>query len=165
MIDFGRVITVNSSIADAARQGARQAAATATPEDAPWSTPVGLCSGKVFTKDVNTAANPTSGCLTDAQILNAVKSALALTPVATVTKQPSGATPTNCGGAAPPPGQTYVCINPAESTRKTEWDSGSNLGSFQIEVTVRSTILPWTPFTGLVSGITLASTSSTIAEY
>src|SRR5260370_32905129 len=70
-IDLFRVDWVTTTVAEAARQGARQAVANADPYDNPFGTAGGACSG---TTQVN-AANG-SGCLTSARIYQTVTNVL-----------------------------------------------------------------------------------------
>jgi len=192
MIDFSRAIQANSSIAEAARQGARQAAANAASTDNPFNTYAsGSCSGTVFTSSASGA-----GCLTDAAILATVKSVLhdltkTVTLANTTTTAYTAATcPTPAAGAA------EVCISPAENTgsggsyatcalaktslghdpapgdlgaRDQEWTSPKYQTGrcFLIEVTVKYVFQPWTPLINKIIGssITLTASTSTVAEY
>lgn len=107
MVDFGRAIQANTTIAEAARQGARQGAADALSSDNPFSSYNGKpCSGEVFTQNVSA-----QGCLTDQGIYSTVTSILS--NVTTQTHLYSATTPSSCG--APPAGQAYICIYPGES--------------------------------------------------
>lgn len=188
LVDFGRAIQANSSIADAARQGARQAVANAASTDTPFGTPNGSsCSGSVFTQN-----QTGTGCLTDAAIATTVRGVLRslTTTVNLQSNTPAASCP------APASGQATLCVAPAESgsggpsssyntcalvnaaatypfagvgDRKTEWGSASHPlhGCFLVQVTVRYAFSPWTPLVGSVIGsnVQLVSATSVIAEY
>ena len=189
LVDFSRAIQANSTIADAARQGARQAAAAAVSADQPFTgPPSGSCSGVAFTQNANG-----TGCLTDTAIVATVKTVLK--DLTTSVTSFSGTTASNCG--TPPAGTAYVCIAPSESgtastytsctdaqtklgrdptpgdagmgTRKEEWSAKSFASGrcFLVEVTVKYAFKPWTPVISSIigSGIQLASSTSTVAEY
>lgn len=191
MIDFSRAIQANSSVAEAARQGARQAAANAASGDNPFSTYSGSCSGTVFTQNATG-----SGCLTDAAILATVKAALHdLTGTVNLSNAntSTGVTAAQC--PTPAAGTANVCISPAQDSsagsyadcssaktalghdpqpgdlggRKQEWTSPKYQSSrcFLVEVTVKYAFQPLTPVIGnlIGSGITLTSSTSTVAEY
>jgi hypothetical protein len=187
MIDFGRAIQINSTVAEAARQGARQMAPNAAMGDNPFVTPpTGTCSGVVFTQNATG-----TGCLTDQAILTAVKSVLK--DVTTSVTLRSATTAANC--PTPAAGAAQVCIAPGESgatgtyadctaaknalghdpapgdlgTRKEEWTNPQYQRGrcFLVQVTVRYAFRPWTPLITNVIGsnITMTSSTSTVAEY
>jgi Flp pilus assembly protein TadG len=190
MLDFSRAIQTNSSVAEAARQGARQGAANAASGDNPFSTYSGSCSGTVFTQNASGA-----GCLTDQAILATVKAVLhdVTTTVTLANSTGTGYTAANC--PTPAAGAAEVCISPAENSsagtyadcstaktslghdaapgdlgaRKQEW-TGLKYQSgrcFLVEVTVKYAFQPWTPLISKIigSGITITASTSTVAEY
>jgi Flp pilus assembly protein TadG len=160
IIDFGRAISINTSVSDAARQAARQVAANALSADNPFSsTPTGQCPGTVLSRNASG-----TGCLTDAQLKNTVASVLKdLTPSSSITLF-SNTPPSSCNN--PPQGQVYVCVSPSEAARQAEWSTPTGKGTFNIQVTVKFTFKPWTPVINVIgSSFTLSSTSSTVAEY
>jgi hypothetical protein len=188
MIDFGRAIQINSTVAEAARQGARQAAPNAASTDNPFSSTVsGSCSGTVFTQNATG-----SGCLTDQAIFNTVKTVLK-DVTGTVTLK-SDTTAANC--PTPAPGAAEVCISPGQSggiipadvdcaaaktrlghdpapgelgTRFEEWTSNKYQAGrcFLVQVTVKYVFQPWTPLISKIigSGVTQVASTSTVAEY
>ncbi|HKW07174.1 MAG TPA: TadE family protein, partial [Candidatus Dormibacteraeota bacterium] len=62
-IDLYRVVWVNSTVAEAARQAVRQAVANEDPVDNPFGGSAGTCSGTTLTPSATG-----SGCLTDNRI-------------------------------------------------------------------------------------------------
>jgi Flp pilus assembly protein TadG len=188
MVDFGRVIAANTTVADAARQGARQMAPNAASSDSPFGSYSGSCSGTAL------AANASGiGCLTDAAVFATVSAVLA--PLTRTVVQNSNTTAANC--PAPSAGQAQVCISPSETGaatrgpsdtctlaqtalghfpvpgdlggRKSEWTTPQYASGrcFLLQVTVRYGFSPVTPIiTRLIgSSIVIASTTSTVAEY
>lgn len=186
MVDFGRAIQADTAVAEAARQGARQASANAATGDQPFGTYAnGACSGTVF------AANASGvGCLTDAAILQTVKSNLAgVTNNVTQSTASPCPSPTTAGAA-------IVCINPAQSgspdatdancntaavrlghdarpgdlgTRAEEWQAPKFQKGrcFLVQVTVNYAFAPWTPLvrTAIGSAVQISSSTATLAEY
>jgi hypothetical protein len=181
LVDFMRLIQTNSTIADAARQGARQAVANGAASDSPWgAADSNPCQGTSFT-----SGSSGHGCLTDARINETVTHVL----------QPLGGTVTLYSNKlanacpTPSPGQASVCIAPAESgsagsyadctaattalghdprpgelgARKQEWQSPKYKGCFLVEVTVVYNYKPWTPYGP--SFALIASTSMLAEEY
>lgn len=179
LVDFMRLIQTNSTVADAARQGARQAIANANATDQPWAAAdSNPCQGINFTSGASG-----HGCLTDTRIRETVNQVM----------QPFGGSVTlysntlagSC--AAPTAGNTSLCIAPAETgaagayadctaaktalgrdpqpgelgSRKAEWSFPKFKGCFLIQVTVKYTYQPWTPY-GPV--ITLVSSTSMLGE-
>lgn len=191
MVDFSRAIQANSSIAEAARQGARQAAANAASSDNPFNTYSGSCSGTVFTQNATG-----SGCLTDAAILATVKSVLHdLTSSVNLVNANTSTSVTAAQCPTPAAGTANVCIAPAQDgsagsyadcstaktrlghdpapgelgARKQEWTSPKYETSrcFLVEVTVKYAFQPWTPVISNIIGssITMTASTSTVAEY
>ena len=163
-------------------------APNAATADNPFGSYSGTCSGTAF------AQNATgTGCLTDAAVLATVKSVLA--PLTTnVTSQfgvgaASCTAPTTAGQAnvcidpsdSAPAAQSGDSCSAATTRlghfplpgdlggRKAEWTSPqySSGRCFLVQVTVKYAFVPWTPiikkFIG--AGITITSSTSTIAEY
>lgn len=187
MIDFGRAIAANSTVADAARQGARQMAPDAVSGDRPFGATAGSCSGTTLAPSANG-----TGCLTDAAVLATVTGELA--PLTTNVTHQYGTTAANCAAPAAG-GQANVCIAPSQSGaptsndscatatarlghppatgdlggRQNEWASPQYAGGrcFLVQVTVRYAFAPWTPVISRIIGssIQLSSTTSTVAEY
>ena len=190
MVDFGRIIAANTTVADAARQGARQMAPDAATADNPFGTYSGSCSGTTL------AASATgTGCLTDAAVFATVSSVLA--PLTRTVVQNSNTTAANC--PSPSVGQAQVCIAPSETAaasrgpgdtcatvealasfspipapgslggRKAEWTTPQYASGrcFLVQVTVRYGFSPWTPVISRLIGssVVIASTTSTVAEY
>jgi Flp pilus assembly protein TadG len=179
LVDFMRLIQVNTMVADAARQGARQASANGSATDQPWGAADGNpCQGTSFA--------PTAtghGCLTDARIKETAARVL----------QPLGGTVTlfsNTLAAActvPSAGNTNVCIGPAEAgaaaayadcpaartalghdprpgelgSRNAEWAFPKFKGCFLVQVTVVYNFKPWTAFGPSIS---LKSSTSMLGE-
>lgn len=179
LVDFMRLIEVNSMVADAARQGARQASANGSAADQPWgAADSNPCQGTSFA--------PTAtghGCLTDARIKETVSRVM----------QPLGGTvnlfsSTLAGSCtAPAAGDTNVCIAPAETgaagsyadcpaaktalghdprpgelgSRNAEWSFPKYKGCFLVQVTVVYKFKPWTAFGPSIS---LRSSTSMLGE-
>ena len=179
LIDFMRLIEANTTVADAARQGARQAVANGSAADTPWGASNGQpCQGTSFTSGATG-----TGCLTDARIKETVSHVL----------QPLGGTVTlysNTLAAActnPTLGNSSVCIAPAETgagvayadcaaaktalthdprpgelgSRNAEWSFPKYKGCFLVQVTVKYAFKPFTPFG---PNIVLTASTSTIGE-
>jgi Flp pilus assembly protein TadG len=187
ILEFSNATHYQSLLTDAARQGARQAAANAVSSDNPFGTfssASNTCSGTAL--DTNNLTP--GGCLTDGAVLYTIQSDLAsVTSAVNITQ--------SCTSSNPPPGQAYVCITPSdgttgsttgtttscptttlpqpstESDRKTEWSSGSGNGTlkgcYTVQVTITFTYRPFTPLVGAMmgGGVTMKSTTSIIAEY
>jgi Flp pilus assembly protein TadG len=114
IIDFGRIIQANTTVAEAARQGARQAAANAATGDNPFgdnpNAPyAGPCSGTVFTTNATG-----TGCLTDAGIGATVGDLLAR---AGLDRNPPVSTgnAATCTSTYPVAGKAKICIHPAQN--------------------------------------------------
>ena len=161
LVDFARAVQANSTVAEAARQGARQAIADALASDSPFSAYNNRpCSGQVFT------TNQTgTGCLTDAAIIATVKGVLKDICIApaesggTVPAYADCAASSSSLGRQPQPGDL--------GSRQVEWSSTTFNGCFLVQVTVRYAYQPMTPLLSSVIGsrIQLVSSSSTLAEY
>ena len=182
-IDLFRVDWVTTTVAEAARQGARQAVANADPSDNPFGFPSGSCSGMV---QVNVANG--GGCLTSARVYQTVQTVLG--------GFSSGATfmealPANCPN--PSVGKASICIYPTEQgaagtyagcaaarsalgrdpapgdlgARAPEYASPQYKGCFPIVVTVIFRYNTLVPFLGSASPnfLRIASSTSMVAEY
>jgi hypothetical protein len=118
IVDFSRIVQSNSTVAEAARQGARQAVANAAANtDDPFGPPpyTGQCSGTVFTPTADK-----KGCLTDARIRDAVAVQLKAGGLADPVLQSNKAAGKAAGQCAAPSnlplsGSAIVCIYPGES--------------------------------------------------
>jgi Flp pilus assembly protein TadG len=179
IIDFMRLVQANSTIADAARQAARQGVANASAADNPWGASNGQpCQGTSFTSGASG-----SGCMTDARIKE----------TATHVVQSLGGTVTlysnTLAGACPTPAASNVNVSiaPAETgpagtdadcvaaktrlgrdpqagdlgSRKADWAFPKFKGCFLVQVTVKYTFKPWTPFGPT---LTLLSSTSMLGE-
>jgi Flp pilus assembly protein TadG len=178
--DFMRLISANSIVADAARQGARQAVPNADWSDTPWGATNGQpCSGTVFTGSASG-----QGCLTDARIKETV--AKVLQPIATTVTFYANTAPNLC--TVPSAGQASLCVQPAETgtaasyndcsaakaalghdpqpgelgARYPEYVTPKFKGCFLVQVTVLFRFQPFTPFG---PSTTLSSSASMLAEY
>jgi TadE-like protein len=178
-VDFMRLIQANSTVADASRQGARQAVANSTAADNPYGASNSQpCSGTTFTPSASGR-----GCLTDARIEETVAKFLAplTTTVTLYSNKLASACPT------PAPAQANLCIAPAESgsagayadcpsaktalghdpqpgdlgARKQEWLFPKYKGCFLVQVTVVYTFQPYTPFGPILS---LKSSTAMLGE-
>ncbi|HEV3230764.1 MAG TPA: TadE family protein [Candidatus Dormibacteraeota bacterium] len=193
LYDFSRLIQANTTVAEAAREGARQAAANQDSADSPFGTAdSNPCPGTNLT----TSANG-HGCLTDARIQETVAAILAAGGLGrNPTLNPNGARDAaSCRLSAnlPTPGFASVCVNPAQSgtaggyascaaaktalghdpgpsdlgTRNEEWLAPKYRGCYLVQVTV---IYAYQPFTGLLQSVVgnrlqVISTSATLTEY
>lgn len=179
LFDFMRLLEAYSTVADAARQGARQAVANGSAADSPWAASNGQpCQGTSFTSGATG-----TGCLTDARINETITHVL----------QPLGGTITlysnTLAGACTQPtsGNISICIAPAETgaagtdadcnaakarlghdprpgelgSRNAEWSFPKFKGCFLVQVTVKYTFKAWTPFG---PSPTLTSSTSMIGE-
>jgi hypothetical protein len=182
-IDLFRVDWATSTVAEAARQGARQAVANADPSDNPVGGAVGACSGTTLTP----AANG-SGCLTDARIFQTVTSVLGgFSQGTTLTEAPPSACPN------PAVGRASVCIYPPQAggagtfvscasarsglgrdpiagdlgARTAEYQNPQYKGCFEVVVTVIFRYDTLVPFLGGAAPnfLRVASSTTMLAEY
>jgi Flp pilus assembly protein TadG len=182
-IDVFRVDWATSTVAEAARQGARQAIPNQLPYDNGFGGASGPCSGTTLTP----AANG-SGCLTDARINETVKVVMGgFSRNTSMTESSPSACPT------PPIGTTQVCIWPAEQgagstytscaaarsglgrdpmpgdlgSRGAEYASPQFKGCFQVVVTVIYRYDSLVPFLGTAAPnlLRIASSTTMLAEY
>lgn len=104
-IDLYRVDWATTTVAEAARQGARQAVANTDASDNAFGATSGSCSGTALTPSANG-----NGCLRSARIFETVVATLGgFSRGAAMTE----ASPSNC--PSPPVGQASVCIYPTEA--------------------------------------------------
>ena len=182
-VDIFRVDWAATTVADAAREGARQAIANQDSGDNPFGATAGSCQGTTLT----TSAGG-SGCLTNSRVQQTVNWALGgWSSGATI----SEALPASCPN--PSAGQSSICIYPGENTaaggyascsaaktalghdpipgdlggRKAEYNTPQYKGCFEVVVTViyrYSTIVPYlgnaTP-----NLLLLKSSTTMLAEY
>ncbi len=182
-IDLFRVDWATSTVAEAARQGARQAVANADPSDNPFGSSAGVCSGTTQTPSANG-----SGCLTDARIFQTVTSVLGgFSQGSTLTE----ASPSACPN--PAVGHASVCIYPPEAgaaggyvncagarsslgrdpiagdlgSRTAEYQNPQYKGCFEVVVTVIYRYDTLVPFLGSAapSFLRIASSTTMLAEY
>src|ERR1700686_2614987 len=182
-IDVFRVDWVTSTVAEAARQGARQAVANEEPVDNAFGATAGPCSG---TTQTPTATG--SGCLKTARIYETVISVLGgFSRNTTLTEAAPSACPT------PGPGAASVCVYPNEQgaaapyascdaastslgrdpapgdlgARSAEYGTPHYKGCFEVVVTVIYRYDTIVPFLGSAAPNLLRISSSTtmLAEY
>lgn len=182
-IDVFRVDWATTTVAEAARQGARQAVANEDTSDSPFGATAGSCSGTALTPSASG-----SGCLKNSRILETV--------VATLGSFSSGASITEALPAAcpnPTVGQASVCIYPTEAgaagayatcaaaktalghdplpgdlgSRTAEWTTPQYKGCFEVVVTVIYRYNTLVPFLGNAAPnlLRLASSTTMLAEY
>ena len=182
-IDLFRVDWVTSTVAEAARQAARQAVANEIPPDGAFAAPTGSCSGTQLTPSANG-----SGCLTSARLDETVDAVMG-----TFSRNSSlyEASPSAC--PTPAAGSTEVCIWPAEQgpaasyascdaarsalgrdpapgelgSRGAEYASPHYKGCYEVVVTVIYRYDSLVPFLGSAAPNLLRIQSSTqmLAEY
>jgi hypothetical protein len=182
-IDLFRVDWVTSTVAEAARQGARQAIANEVPNDSAFGTTGGACSGTTLTPSANG-----SGCLKSARVYETVTSVMGgFSRTSTLTE----ASPANCPN--PAVGSTSVCVFPTEQgaagsyascsaarsalgrdplpgdlgSRNAEYQSPQYKGCFQVVVTIIYRYDTLVPFLGAAAPnfLRIASSTTMLAEY
>ena len=182
-IDLFRVDWATSTVAEAARQGARQAVANEDPSDNAFGASSGACSGTTQTPSANG-----SGCLTSARIFETVVSVLGgFSRGATLYE----AAPASCPN--PAVGSATVCVYPGEQgapgayagcaaarsalgrdplpgdlgSRAAEYQSPQYKGCFEIVVTVIYRYDTIAPFLGGAAPnfLRIASSTTMLAEY
>jgi Flp pilus assembly protein TadG len=182
-IDLFRVDWATTTVAEAARQGARQAVANADPTDNPFGGAAGACSGTTQTPNANG-----SGCLTDSRIFQTVTSVLGGFSQGTTF---ASASPSACPN--PAVGRASVCVYPSEAggggsysscaaarsslgrdpmagdlgSRGAEYQSPKYKGCFQIVVTVIYRYDTLVPFLGGAAPgfLRIASSTTMLGEY
>jgi hypothetical protein len=182
-IDLFRVVWVTSTVAEAARQSARQAVAYEVTGDNPFGASSGSCSGAALTPSATG-----SGCMTDARIDETVDVVMGgFSASSTMTE----AAPSSC--PSPAVGATEVCIWPSETgvagayascaaartalghdpapgdlgSRSAEWTTPQYKGCFEVVVTVVYRYDTLVPFIGASapSWLKLTSATTMLAEY
>jgi hypothetical protein len=182
-IDIFRVDWVSSTVAEAARQGARQAVANEDPSDSGFGLSLGPCSGTTQTPSATG-----SGCLKTSRIYETVLSVMGgFGHVAMLNESPPAACPN------PAPGATSVCVYPGEQgaagsyascdtarsvlgrdpiagdlgSRSAEYANPQYKGCFEVVVTVIYRYDTLVPFLGSAAPNFLRISSSTqmLAEY
>jgi Flp pilus assembly protein TadG len=182
-IDLFRVDWVTSTVAEAARQAARQAIANEVPIDGAFAAPTGSCSGTQLTPSANG-----TGCLTSSRLDETVDAVMgSFSRNSSMVEASPSACPT------PPAGTTQVCIWPAEQgpagtyatctaarsglgrdpvpgdlgSRSAEWTTPQYKGCFEVVVTVIYRYDSLVPFLGSAAPNLLRIQSSTtmLAEY
>jgi TadE-like protein len=182
-IDVFRVDWVSSTVAESARQGARQAVANEDPSDNGFGTTAGPCSGTTQTPSATG-----SGCLKTARIYETVLSVLGgFAHNTMLTEAPPAACPNPAVGA------TSVCVYPGEQgaagtypscdaaraslghdplagelgSRSAEYANPQYKGCFEVVVTVIYRYDTLVPFLGGAAPNFLRISSSTtmLAEY
>ena len=185
-IDMFRVDWVTSTVAEAARQAARQVVPNQVSADNAFGGPSGSCSGVVLTPSATG-----SGCLTDARISETVRIVMgAYSRSSSLTDAPPSGCPT------PPPGTTQVCIWPAEQggaggagsyancadaraalgrdpmpgdlgARAVEYANPRYKGCFEVVVTVIYRYDSLVPFLGAAAPnlLRIAASTTMLAEY
>jgi hypothetical protein len=182
-IDLFRVDWATTTVAEAARQGARQAVANADPTDNPFGGASGACSGTTQTPTANG-----SGCLTDARIFQTVTAVLGGFSRGTTL---TSASPSACPN--PAVGRASVCIYPPEGgaagsyadcttaasslgrdplagdlgSRVAEYQSPKYKGCFEVVVTVIYRYDTLAPFLGSAAPnfLRIASSTTMLGEY
>lgn len=182
-VDVFRVDWATSTVAEAARQGARQAVANTDPSDNPFGTTSGSCSGTTQTPSASG-----NGCLKNSRVLETVSATLGtFSSGAAITE----ALPASCPN--PTVGQASVCIYPSETgaggtyatcaaaktalghdpnpgdlgSRNAEWTSLQYKGCFEVVVTVIYRYNTLVPFLGNATPnlLRIASSTTMQAEY
>lgn len=182
-IDLFRVDWATTTVAEAARQGARQAVANTEPYDNAFGPTAGACSGLALTPSAGG-----SGCLKSQRIFDTVVSVLGgFNGGASLTE----ASPANC--PVPSVGKASVCVYPTESgaagsyascsaarsslgrdpvagdlgSRSAEKASPLYQGCFPIAVTVIYRYDTLVPFLGIASPnfLKIQATTTMLAEY
>ena len=182
-IDVFRVDWVSSTVAEAARQGARQAVANEDPSDNAFGSSAGPCSGTTMTPSATG-----SGCLKTARIYETVLTVLGgFAHNSMLTEAPPAACPNPVVGA------TSVCVYPGEQgaagtfascdtartglgrdpiagdlgSRSAEYANPQYKGCFEVVVTVIYRYDTLVPFLGGAAPNFLRISSSTqmLAEY
>ena len=182
-LDLFRVDWVTSTVAEAARQAARQAVANEVQPDGAFASPTGRCSGTALTPVANG-----SGCLTSNRIDETVDSVMGSYSRSSSMIE---AAPSSC--PTPPAGTTQVCIWPPEGgpagsyadcgaarsalgrdpmagdlgSRSAEYNSPHYKGCFEIVVTVIYRYDSLVPFLGSAAPnlLRIASSATMLAEY
>lgn len=182
-VDVFRVDWATSTVAEAARQGARQAVENGDPADSPFGATSGSCSGTILTPSATG-----NGCLKNSRILETVTAVLgSFSTGASITE----ALPASCPN--PTVGKAQVCIYPSETgaagtyancaaaktalghdaapgdlgARNAEWTTPHYRGCFEVVVTVIFRYNTLVPFLGsaVPNLLRIASSTTMLAEY
>ena len=182
-IDVFRVDWVRSTVAESARQAARQAIPNQLPTDNGFGGSSGNCSGTVLTP-----AASGSGCLTTSRINETVKNVMGgFSRSSSITEAPPSSCPT------PVAGSTQVCVWPSEQgaaagygscgaaraalgrdpmpgdlgARAAEYGTQQYKGCFEVVVTVIYRYDSLVPFLGSAAPklLRIASSTTMVAEY
>ena len=182
-IDLYRVDWATSTVAESARQGARQAVPNEDPSDNPFGASAGPCSGTTLTPSANG-----SGCLKDSRVYDTVVSVLGgFSRGSTLTEAAPSACPNPAVGSASvcvwPPEQgaagAYASCDAARSalgrdpapgdlgSRAAEYAAPQYKGCFEIVVTVIYRYDTLVPFLGSATPnfLRLSSSTTMLAEY
>jgi hypothetical protein len=182
-IDLYRVDWATSTVAEAARQGARQAVPNEDPSDNPFGASAGPCSGTTLTPSASG-----SGCLKDSRIYETVVSVLGgFSRSSTLTEAAPSACPNPAVGSASvcvwPPEQgaagAYASCDAARSAlgrdpapgdlgaRAAEYATPLYKGCFEVVVTVIYRYDTVVPFLGSATPnfLRLSSSTTMLAEY
>lgn len=182
-IDAFRVDWVTSTVAEAARQAARQAVPNEVAQDNGFGAPTGNCSGTVLTPSATG-----TGCLTSTRIDETVNAVMGIfSRHSSMTEAPPSSCPT------PAAGTTQVCIWPSEQgpagsyagctaarsalgrdpmpgdlgSRSAEYSNPQYKGCFEVVVTVIYRYDSLVPFLGAAAPnlLRIASSTTMLAEY
>lgn len=182
-IDAFRVDWVTSTVAEAARQAARQAVPNEVAQDNGFGAPTGNCSGTVLTPSATG-----TGCLTSTRIDETVDAVMgSFSRHSSMTEAPPSSCPT------PAAGTTQVCIWPSEQgpagsyagctaargalgrdpmpgdlgSRSAEYSNPQYKGCFEVVVTVIYRYDSLVPFLGAAAPnlLRIASSTTMLAEY
>lgn len=190
ILDFSRIIQANTTVAEAGRLAARQAAANQVSGDSPFTndSPGSPCQGTTFTTNASS-----HGCLTDARILSTVTASLKQAALDGAPALSADTDAAACAASLPSPGHAKVCIKPSENGaavavpsnggttncdkqkialghdpkpgdlggRQPEWTAQTYKGCFLVQVTVIYTFKPLTALMQGFIGNAIHLTSST----
>jgi hypothetical protein len=182
-IDLYRVDWATSTVAESARQGARQAVPNEDPSDNPFGASGGPCTGTTLTPSANG-----SGCLKDSRVYETVASVLGgFSRSSSLTEAAPSACPNPAVGSASvcvwPPEQgaagAYASCDAARSAlgrdpapgdlgaRAAEYATPQYKGCFEIVVTVIYRYDTIVPFLGSATPnfLRLSSSTTMLAEY
>jgi len=184
LVDASRIAQASVTVAEAARDGARQAVADASAADGPFDPGgTGPCPGAAFTSSASG-----TGCLTDSRVAETVAARMA--PVTSSFVLHPGTRADAC--PTPAAGSISICIDPAQSGpstyadctgaraslghepgpgelggRQAEWASKADRGCFLVQVAVVYAYMPMTPAIArlLPAAFLIVSSSTVLAEY
>lgn len=181
-LDLFRVDWVTSTVAEAARQAARQAVANEVPADGAFSAPTGNCSGTTLTPTANG-----TGCLTSSRLNETVDVVMgSFSRRSSMVEAAPSACPTPAAGTTQVciwpseqgPGRTYFDCNTARSSlgrdplpgdlgsRSAEYSNHTYKGCFEVVVTVIYRYDSLVPFLNAAPNLLrIASSTTMLAEY